>query len=166
MPLQTAWTNVLNKYSPAQIEFFGNVAVQLACFWLPAAVYVSLPSLFPNWSSRHKLQKDEKQPTKEELKECLTLVLRNQMLSTLLHLSLLSLSVFAGQPPSYRFDAKLPSFTEVAREFVLCSMMREVLFYYLHRVLHHPSLYPNIHKRHHRLTAPVALAAQYVPACP
>ena len=39
--------------------------------------------------------------------------------------------------------------------------MREALFYYSHRLLHIPYLYVRIHKKHHRFTAPIALAAQF-----
>jgi len=33
--------------------------------------------------------------------------------------------------------------------------------YYIHHIFQHPSIYPVIHKPHHRFTAPVALSAQY-----
>ena len=40
--------------------------------------------------------------------------------------------------------------------------MREALFYYSHRICHvFPFLYVNIHKKHHRFVAPIALSAQY-----
>ncbi|KAJ2995190.1 Chromosome 5 4 [Globomyces sp. JEL0801] len=40
-------------------------------------------------------------------------------------------------------------------------IIEEVWFYYSHRLLHHPSIYRFIHKRHHLFTAPVGMAATF-----
>jgi len=162
MTLTAAWNILLQRYSHVQIEFFGNLVVQLLCFWVPSAFYISLPYIFPNFSARSKLQKEEKQPTPAELWECLALVSRNQLLSCALHLALLSLNTRLGAPSSYRFEAELPGLAEIVRDVVICALAREVLFYYIHYTLHQPYFYAKFHKRHHHFTAPVALAAQYV----
>jgi sterol desaturase/sphingolipid hydroxylase (fatty acid hydroxylase superfamily) len=152
------WGSLLSRYSPRQIEFFGYIATQLVFFWIPSATYLLLPYVFPQLGARLKLQKQEKQPTLAEIRECVVVVLRNEMLLIASHLAILSL----GAPSRFRFDAELPSSWEMRRDFSICVLAREVLFYYIHRAMHHPSLYAKIHKKHHRFTAPVALAAQYV----
>jgi sterol desaturase/sphingolipid hydroxylase (fatty acid hydroxylase superfamily) len=152
---------ILDRYSPAQIEFTGNIITQLTFFWIPSAIYLSLPYAFPDFAARSKLQQREKLPTPAELWECFTLVFRNQIFSCVLHLVLLLvLHVHLGVPYSYRFDVELPGLFEIIRDVVTCVLGREVLFYYIHYGLHRPWLYARIHKRHHRFTAPVALAAQ------
>ena len=40
-------------------------------------------------------------------------------------------------------------------------VVEEVLFYYTHRLLHHPLLFRSIHSVHHSYTAPVAVAATH-----
>jgi sterol desaturase/sphingolipid hydroxylase (fatty acid hydroxylase superfamily) len=157
-PTVCQWGYLLNRYSPRQIEFFGYIAVQLVFFWIPSATYLSLPFVFPRLAARLKLQKQEKQPTLVEIRECVVVVLRNEMLLIASHLALLLL----GAPSRFRFDAELPSSWETRKDLFICIMAREVLFYYIHRAMHHPSLYTKIHKKHHRFTAPVALAAQCV----
>jgi sterol desaturase/sphingolipid hydroxylase (fatty acid hydroxylase superfamily) len=159
--MNVSWKKLLNEHSPQAIEFWGTLLVQLIFFWFPSAIYLLLDYAAPKFSHRHKLQPQTKQPTVKELKDCLWVVLRNQVFSAFIHIVLLSLGALAGGKPTYRFDIKLPSADEVIRDVVACIFLREVLFYYSHRVLHMPSIYPKVHKVHHRFTAPVALAAQY-----
>ena len=35
------------------------------------------------------------------------------------------------------------------------------MFYWSHRILHHPSIYPYIHKQHHQYAVTISLAAEY-----
>jgi sterol desaturase/sphingolipid hydroxylase (fatty acid hydroxylase superfamily) len=155
------WIRLLEEHRHQVIEFWGTLLVQLVFFWFPSIFYLSLDYVAPNFSQRHKLQAQSKQPILAEVKECLRVVLRNQILSAFLHILLLSLSGFAGGKTTLRFDAGLPSILQIVFDVLACMILREVLFYYSHRILHLPSLYPKIHKVHHRFTAPVALAAQY-----
>ncbi|KAF8078394.1 hypothetical protein FPV67DRAFT_51432 [Lyophyllum atratum] len=161
MAISLVWKQLVLQHSPSTLEFFGTSILQLTFFWGISAFYISLPYIFPAFSARHKLQKQEKQPTLSELWDCFTIVSRNQVVSTLLHIGLLNLDHFLGRPPSYRFDTVLPGPLEIIRDVAIGIFLREILFYYIHRLFHHPTLYPVIHKAHHRFTAPVALAAQY-----
>lgn len=155
------WNKLLNRSSPHVVEFAGTLLVQLVFFWLPAASYASLDYVAPKFSQRHKLQPQTRQPTSEEIRECLKVVLQNQVLSAVIHIFLLFAGAIAGGKPTYRFDVQLPSLDQIIRDLLGCIVLREILFYYAHRFLHLPSIYPRIHKMHHRFTAPVALAAQY-----
>lgn len=157
------WTRLLNEHSPRAIEFWGTILVQLVFFWLPSLFYLALDHSAPRFSQSHKLQPETKQPTAVEVKECLKVVARNQCLSALIHITLMSPigRPAGGSTTTYRQGAELPSPNQIVRDVVLCIFLREILFYYSHRLLHLPSIYPRIHKVHHRFKAPVALAAQY-----
>lgn len=155
------WNELLNTYSPTQINFFGTAFVQLICFWGTSIIYTALPFIFPTFSLRHKLQPNDKQPTPADLWVCFKVVGRNQLVTSLFHFTFLNLRAYLARPSAYRLDPTLPGLNEIVRHIIFGMLVREVLFYYVHRLLHHPSIYPSVHKPHHKFIAPVALAAQY-----
>lgn len=160
-PAASLWADLVANYGPYKVEFVGTLLVQVLFFWLPSAIYISLDSVFPDFSARHKIQPAPKQPTAAEIRHCATIVLRNQLIS----LTIASLNTFVTaktrSPSPLDVSPSLPPVSAFARDVVLCLLLREALFYYSHRLLHWPPLYRAVHKTHHRFVAPVALAAQY-----
>ncbi|KAJ9051771.1 hypothetical protein DSO57_1001529 [Entomophthora muscae] len=52
----------------------------------------------------------------------------------------------------------LPSTFMVLRDLLLSMVLRDMIFYYLHRLFHHPAVYATFHKKHHEFTAPIAVS--------
>ena len=70
-------------------------------------------------------------------------------------------SVVSHGTKGVRCDAGLPPHSERAWMLIAHLLVNELLFFYAHWALHTGSLYKKIHKIHHELTAPFALAALY-----
>lgn len=155
---ETYWASIVTTYPPSQIEFYGTLLVQILFFWVPALLYTAVDYFLPNYSARHKLQPfPSKQPTAAQIRHCFLVVLRNQVQNTLIGL----LMSYYSPSSSFQITTSFPTLFEFTRDFLSCWLLREILFYIAHRILHVPALYRRFHKTHHEFTAPVALSAQY-----
>jgi sterol desaturase/sphingolipid hydroxylase (fatty acid hydroxylase superfamily) len=160
--MDSLWFNLAQSHSPANIEFFGTLSVQVCSFWAGVIILTSADVIGPSFLKSYKLQSLSKQPTVGFIWKCIPTLVQNQLLTTTLHfLQLKLLPRLTGKSTVYRFETHLPSIWEIVVGLVLCSIAREALFYYSHRIFHLPILYRHIHKVHHEFSAPTALAMQY-----
>ncbi|KAH0492927.1 hypothetical protein TgHK011_007853 [Trichoderma gracile] len=159
---ETLWAKIVSTHNPITIDLIGTLLIQLLFWWLPCTIFLSLDTLLPGFSARHKLQPPPKQPTTAEILHSIRICLRNQALVLILHATLL-LYTFSSplNPPAIRIDPQFPTLKEFSIHISISILLRELLFYTSHRILHHPPLYRRFHKTHHRFTAPVAFASQY-----
>lgn len=58
---------------------------------------------------------------------------------------------------SYEF----PSLGRLIGQMIYMALIEDILFYWAHRLLHHPSIYPSIHKQHHQYKDTVSIASEY-----
>jgi len=124
---------------------------------------------WPRWLYRQKIQPKTSfeirgAKSNPPLWKLFAVVLFNQVFVLLPGMYLLDYVTRSGWIPfcsGIRVTEKLPSVFEMIRSIGLALLMLEVLFYYSHRLLHHPAIYSAVHKLHHDFRAPVALAAIY-----
>jgi sterol desaturase/sphingolipid hydroxylase (fatty acid hydroxylase superfamily) len=58
-------------------------------------------------------------------------------------------------------NGNIPSFYTYFFQIMVCSLLNDVLFYFMHRILHHESIYFYIHKQHHEYRGSISYAAEY-----
>jgi len=61
----------------------------------------------------------------------------------------------------HQFSREIPTFFQFVKDWIVFLLLREISFYYSHRLLHHQMIYKFIHKKHHEWTSPIALATFY-----
>jgi len=65
-----------------------------------------------------------------------------------------------GTNMSYDLDS-YPSVAEMTSQLIFLGIVGDTWFYWSHRTLHHPKIYPIVHKQHHEYSHTISLAAEY-----
>ena len=58
-------------------------------------------------------------------------------------------------------EQSLPTASVLMASVFFCMICEDFTFYWMHRLLHKPCLYPYVHKMHHQFTQTVSIAAEY-----
>ncbi|XP_068134401.1 fatty acid hydroxylase domain-containing protein 2 [Hyperolius riggenbachi] len=159
---QAQWTKLHNYYGGNELILFclGAMAVPTLFFWVYNALlmFVDLTGK-PNFITRYRIQQGKNEPVElARLLSAVKVVFCNQIfLSFPMVLFMYVYMQWRGNPCSI----ELPTFHWVLLELSVFVMVEEMLFYYSHRLFHHPSLYKHVHKQHHEWTAPVGVVAMY-----
>ncbi|KAG9266176.1 fatty acid hydroxylase domain-containing protein 2 [Astyanax mexicanus] len=159
---QTQWTKVYTAFNGNEVALFfvGTMLVPTFFFWLFNAFLMLVDVTGkPNFITRYRIQTDKNNPVdQEKLRHAVKTVLFNQLfLSMPLVILTFAVMQWRGEP----CRPELPTFHWVLLELAICGMLEEILFYYSHRLFHHPAFYKHIHKIHHEWTAPIGVVSLY-----
>lgn len=128
-------------------------------YWGVGAIYIFLDvTLKPESLRKYKVQPGKNEPVdQQKLLNVIKQVLFNQFIVTL-PLGYFSYIYLKAESPHPR---ELPTLFKLIGDLFVCYVVREVSFYYTHRMFHLKYFYKHVHKRHHEWTAPIAIAATY-----
>lgn len=146
-------------------EVLMNVTVSyllmvVSFWWVNAILLVMDLTGQPSWLVKYKVQPDKNTPLdRTKLKRALkTVLFNNLVLNAIFAYPIHLQQVRAGCSLAVEDTPKWPT---ILRDIAISTIVQEIIFYYSHRLFHHPKLYPLIHKKHHQWTAPIGIVAIY-----
>ncbi|XP_017275425.1 fatty acid hydroxylase domain-containing protein 2 isoform X2 [Kryptolebias marmoratus] len=159
---QNLWTKVHLTFQghDAALFYLGTFFAPYFVFWVLNGLLLLVDTTGkPSFITRYRIQQDKDTPVDPtKLCQAVKTVLFNQMfISGPMVVAGYHLVSWRGDP----CGPELPTFHWALMELAVFSMLEEVLFYYSHRLFHHPSLYKHYHKQHHEWTAPIGLVSIY-----
>jgi sterol desaturase/sphingolipid hydroxylase (fatty acid hydroxylase superfamily) len=111
---------------------------------------------------RYKIQPGQahegRQWSRKKQLRCLKLILFNHVF---IQFPMMMLFHYVADLVGFRIELPLPPMSRLLWQIPIFYVIEDFWFYWLHRLLHWPKIYPLIHKMHHEHTAPFGMAAEY-----
>uniref|UniRef100_A0A8I5ZS99 Fatty acid hydroxylase domain containing 2 n=1 Tax=Rattus norvegicus TaxID=10116 RepID=A0A8I5ZS99_RAT len=159
---QTRWETLLSTFEGNEwiLYIIGVVLVPGLCFWGFNGLLLMVDRTGkPTFISRYRIQLDKNEPVDPvKLRQSIRTVIFNQSVISFPMLVILYPFLKWTGDPCCR---ELPTFHWILVELVLFTLVQEILFYYSHRLFHHPKLFKKVHKKHHEWTTPIGLISIY-----
>ncbi|KAK0131154.1 Fatty acid hydroxylase domain-containing protein 2 [Merluccius polli] len=159
---QDLWTKLYLQFEGhnAAMFYLGTMLAPFLTFWFTNGLLLLVDLTGrPSFITRYRIQVDKNIPVDQgKLWHAIKQVVFNQVfLSGPMVIGIYYLMTLRGDP----CGPQLPTFHRGLMELAFCSIVEEVMFYYSHRLFHHPALYKHIHKQHHEWTAPIGVVSIY-----
>ncbi|XP_070552709.1 fatty acid hydroxylase domain-containing protein 2-like [Ptychodera flava] len=161
-PLDLLWSKIYRLAGGNEVILFcvGSWAAPILTYFIVNSFLLTIDLTGkPKFLHKYKIQMDKNVPLNpQRLKKLFPVVLFNLFVATPLAMyPYYLLAKWRGC--SAGLD--LPSGGRMIIDLLVCTVMAEIIFYYSHRLLHHPLLYKHVHKVHHEWTAPIGLTCVY-----
>lgn len=153
--MEAAWTQLRSSHTDFELLLLAQ-GLPLLGFWFLSGVFFLIDWTRPRWAVACKCQPDA--PVDFALMRKVAWTVFTHQLTVY---PLTSLALYPLIRHRFSYSEELPSVATVLCILPLLALFTEIEFYYIHRLLHHPRLYPQVHKRHHEVKAPFAVCALY-----
>ncbi|XP_030066989.1 fatty acid hydroxylase domain-containing protein 2-like isoform X2 [Microcaecilia unicolor] len=160
---QAQWGKLHHYFGGNEWELFflGAGLIPMLTFWFFSGILMVIDvTEKPSFITRYRIQLGENSPVDSvKLLQTVLIALLNLLfISYPMIVVMYYIMQWRGNPCS----PELPTFHWVLLELFIFTLTVEIVFYYLHRLFHHPKLYRHIHKKHHEWTAPIGVVVLYV----
>jgi len=153
---EALWRHVTATYSHRQIAVVGSTLLHEATYIILLLVAVAMANC--KALDKYSIQKKQN-VTVGSIMQCLRLVVPTQLLLEIPLYCLIPIYLeLVGIPFDYE---SIPSAWVYMWKMPACLIIEDTWHYFLHRLLHHPSIYGHVHKVHHTYTAPYGIVAEY-----
>ncbi|NP_001229598.1 C-4 methylsterol oxidase-like [Strongylocentrotus purpuratus] len=153
---EEGWRYMNSNYSRFQISTYMSACLHIVTYFLfcsPSFIFQ-----FFRFMDRYKIQQDKPTTWDQEWK-CFKLVIANQVL---IQTPFFSGAYFFCQYMNIPFDYEsMPVWYMTLAHCFGSLVLEDAWHYFLHRALHHKSIYKYIHKIHHNFQAPFGMTAEY-----
>ena len=154
--LTAFWSLILDNFShfviAGPLTFVFHEVVYFGC-WVPWLVMDQFPSVF----ERYKIQ-PEKKASKAMVWKCVKRLLISHVA---IQLPMQLLFHWVAQFLGFSMALPLPPVRDLAWQLPAFFVIEDFYFYWVHRGLHHKSVYKYVHKVHHEHKHPFGIAAEY-----
>lgn len=133
--------------------FFNFYVLFIASFYGPALLLL----LFDYITFLPNFRIDRKTNIINTYKKCINTVLINTFLSSIPPILFLSIFIY-----TFDLDKQQFIFSKMFLDVVCATILVDITFYMMHRLLHTRILYKRFHKKHHEITEPVGISALYM----
>ncbi|XP_047463661.1 fatty acid hydroxylase domain-containing protein 2 [Mugil cephalus] len=158
---QNLWTKLYVAFEghEAALFFSGTMLAPPLVFWALNGLLLLVDTTGkPSFITRYRIQVEKNNPVDPvKLRHAVKVVLFNQVFIS----GPMVVAVYYLLSWRNPCGPELPTFHWALMELAFFSIVEEVLFYYSHRLFHHPSLYKRFHKQHHEWTAPIGVVSIY-----
>uniref|UniRef100_A0A663FGK5 Fatty acid hydroxylase domain-containing protein n=1 Tax=Aquila chrysaetos chrysaetos TaxID=223781 RepID=A0A663FGK5_AQUCH len=152
-PFQAAWKNMLQHFPRRPNSLFVYQTSYLLVS-LPGFIYQFIPAM-----KKHKIQLDKPETWEEQWQHVKISLIR---IPTLLPPAFIS-SYFYSEDfdVPYKWDS-MPPWYSVTAQCLGCFIIEDTWIYFMHRLMHHKTFYPYLHKLHHEFKTLFAMHSLYI----
>ena len=168
-----------NMYYQYMFEMFGNERyvftftmsmTHILCYWIINGFFMYCD--YTGMYSEYKIERLRGQiPSKQLVIKTLKAAILGQILIEPVGIMLILYPLMKSMNTSFIFTDELHEMNlnplkhpnivrNVLFKFIFCDIFNSWMFYFAHRLLHHPKLYGPIHKQHHEYKGTISIAAE------
>jgi sterol desaturase/sphingolipid hydroxylase (fatty acid hydroxylase superfamily) len=137
---------------------YSSFTLHFLTYWIFGGIFLLTEKYKSEWINQYKIQSIDKNKDKNLVNVIKNVIFNQTIVSFIFVYFIYNFFNFFNMNLQY---GEYPDFKTIITHFLVYFTVEEVLFYYSHRLLHHPSIYGYIHKKHHEWKTPICITAVY-----